>query len=519
MSQVFSQHVPQFAAARLLSRLGWLAWLTVGIAGAQGEYETIEILYEPTSVDTDGQVSAWIVAAVVLVGLAGLVWLRHFFKRRTLQLQAQLEQAHLELGEAQRMARLGSWTRNFETGETYWSEEARRLLGLGDAADYRHYELLIHPDDADRVTEIIAAAYYQGGSYQCEHRIICPSGEERYVRLSGRVFLGGDHSPVKEYGTVQDITEHHLAESATQRSEQRLRAVLDAVPYPILIIENNASLPLLFANRATFALFRLDPGQPPDGFALAEFWVNRAELDDCVADLMRGDSIAARETLLSDSQGHHFWAEISGSALQYAGFDALFLTLKDASEQHRLRVEMERIATTDVLTGTLNRRSFLDATQRELRRSVRYRHSFSLMLLDIDHFKRINDHFGHDFGDEVIRRFCEVARACLREEDLLGRIGGEEFAIVLVSAEEGGGYLVAERIRKRWQDEAFELRGARSNFTVSIGVAQLLSDRDTVDAIMERADSGLEDAKRAGRNCVIVFSGEKTAAWRHRGPG
>lgn len=495
-------------------------WASLGLSSGYASYENIEILYEQGSVES-ALPGAWVwLAGCLLSGLlVVLVLLQRRYGRRIEQLQEQLERSFHRLQEAQFIARIGSWDRNFETGETFWSEEACKLLGLEQArTDRKHYERLIHPDDVERVTEIIAAAYYQGGTYQCDHRVICPGGVEKYIRLSGQVFMGDDKTPVRETGTVQDITQQHQADTAIQRSEQRLRAILDATPYPILILENTDHLPVLYANRATYALFHIDPGLALDDIHLQDGWVDATELTAFAQGVVQQGSVLARETLLKDADGRHFWGEISGNMLDYSGVDAVFVTLADISEQRRIRAEMERLATTDTLTGALNRRSFLDAVQRELRRSVRYRHPFALILLDIDHFKRINDRYGHAFGDEVIRRFCEVARTCLREEDLLGRIGGEEFAAVLVSSEEGGGYLVAERIRKRWQEEAFDCQDARSNFTVSVGVAQLLSDQDSVEAVMERADRGLYDAKRAGRNCVIVYNGERPLELRQQRP-
>ena len=194
--------------------------------------------------------------------------------------------------------------------------------------------------------------------------------------------------------------------------------------------------------------------------------------------------------------------------MDFAGTQAVFIAVVDITERYHARLELERLAISDTLTGLLNRRSLLEAANRELKRALRYRLPFTLLMLDIDHFKRVNDSYGHGFGDDVIRRFGEVTRACLREEDVLGRIDGEEFCAVLTSAEEEGGYLVAERIRKRWQEEVFEFAGARFNFTVSIGVARMLVDSETVVTVMERAEIGLRRAKRAGRNCVIVHGGE-----------
>lgn len=485
---------------------GGVLWAFPGLLMA----EPIEILYE--KVDGDSFSSGWGggLALMVIVLLAGaLFWLYRRNRLHQLQFRDQLEQAQSRLREAQLIARIGSWSRDFESGETFWSDEACKLLGLtGREREYKHYERLIHPDDLERVTEVIAAAYHQGGAYQCDHRVICPGNVEKYIRLAGQVYMGDDNAPVRETGTVQDITGQRLAETIVQRSEQRLRAILDATPFPILILEKADFYPVLYANRSTYSLFGLDSGLPPDDIRLQHFWLEGTEFSAVADSILTEGPVRHRECLLRDVEGRNFWCELTGDAMDFSGVDALFVCLADITERRQIQADLERMATTDFLTGALNRRSFLEAMQRELRRSIRYHHLFTVLMLDIDYFKKVNDNYGHAFGDEVIRRFSDITRSCLREEDLFGRLGGEEFAVVLVASEEDGGYLVAERIRKRWQEEAFEFQGARCNFTVSIGVAPLQSDLESVEEVLDRADKGLYSAKRAGRNCVIVYSGD-----------
>lgn len=496
-----SRNRRQFAGWWLLS-----LWLPFTLAWG----EQIEILYEPaTAIQDENSQWIWLLAGLFLfaVIVATLIFLRI---HHSLQLKdAMLRQTEARLREAQLIARIGSWSRDFGSGETYWSEEACRVLELeGREQEYRHYERLIHPDDSERVTEVVAAAYHQGGNYQCDHRVICPGGKEKYIRLAGQVYLDDGNAPVRETGTVQDISERRAADLALQRSEARLRSILDATPYPIVILENAYGFPVLYVNRSTFQLFQLPFTTLPDELKSQELWMDGQERDAFFARVMQEKKVSDVELQLRKSDGQPFWAQLTGRLMDFAGTQAVFIAVVDITERYHARMELERLATSDTLTGLLNRRSFLESANRELKRALRYRLPFTLLMLDIDHFKRVNDSYGHGFGDDVIRRFGEVTRACLREEDVLGRVDGEEFCAVLTSAEEEGGYLVAERIRKRWQEEVFEFAGARFNFTVSIGVARMLADSETVDGVMERAELGLRRAKRAGRNCVIVNSGE-----------
>ncbi|HVL02663.1 MAG TPA: diguanylate cyclase, partial [Dongiaceae bacterium] len=470
--------------------------------------EQIEILYEP-SVATQAESGQWLWLAASLVLLVAIAASLFFLRlHRILQHKdEQLRQFEARLREAQLVARIGSWSRDFETGETFWSDEACRVLELGDQSqEYRHYERLIHPDDSERVMEVIAAAYHQGGSYQCDHRVICPGGKEKYIRLAGQVFLGEGSAPVRETGTVQDISDRRMADIALQRSEARLRSIMDATPYPIVILENASGFPVLYANRSTFQLFQLSPATLPDELKSLDLWADTKEREAFFNQVIREKNVNNLEVQLRRTGGQPIWVQLSGRLMDFAGTQALFVAVVDITERYQARLELERLATTDALTGLLNNRSFLESANRELKRALRYRLPFTLLMLDIDYFKRINDSYGRTFGDHAICRFGEVVRSCLREEDVLGRISGEEFGVVLASAEEEGGYRVAERIRKRWQEEVFEFEGARFNFTVSIGVARMQEGNDTVSTVVERADAGLHRAKRAGRNCVIVHS-------------
>jgi diguanylate cyclase (GGDEF)-like protein len=158
-----------------------------------------------------------------------------------------------------------------------------------------------------------------------------------------------------------------------------------------------------------------------------------------------------------------------------------------------------RLATTDELTGVMNRRAFLEAARREFERAQRYSRPTSVLALDIDHFKRINDKYGHSGGDLALQVCTKRWQAALREHDLLGRIGGEEFCILLPETSEGSAASIAERMRT--MTEATPVFGEQC-VTVSIGRAALIpSDRNWA-ALMERADKALYDAKNQGRNCI-----------------
>ena len=160
-----------------------------------------------------------------------------------------------------------------------------------------------------------------------------------------------------------------------------------------------------------------------------------------------------------------------------------------------LRAELERLATRDALTGALNRRAILEACKEELHRFVRGGRSFSLMMLDLDHFKQVNDHYGHLTGDQVLTDFASRMRGLLRPHDRLGRYGGEEFLILLPETALDTAQVVAERIRSHVTDVPDLPR-----CTVSIGLTTSRNAADTLDAMLARADAALYRAKDKGRH-------------------
>jgi len=175
-----------------------------------------------------------------------------------------------------------------------------------------------------------------------------------------------------------------------------------------------------------------------------------------------------------------------------------------AVENARLFDEVQRYATLDGLTGTFNRRHFMERAQQAYDNSRRFGHPLTAMMLDVDHFKRINDRHGHHVGDQVLRVLADRCRSALRSVDLLGRYGGEEFAILLPGAsEKSAATVLAERIRRRVAEEPIDTDDGPVRVTISIGVATIDQQMRSPEDLFKRADAALYEAKQAGRNRVV----------------
>jgi len=171
------------------------------------------------------------------------------------------------------------------------------------------------------------------------------------------------------------------------------------------------------------------------------------------------------------------------------------------------RVQLDILATRDELTGVPNRRQFLVQADREWSRCRRYDMDAAFLMIDVDHFKKTNDHHGHLAGDLMLREIARAVAETLRQPDLLGRFGGEEFTVFLPHADALGALDAAERIRDRVARLALEWRGEVIRSTVSIGVVALSAEHDSLGMLIADADLALYAAKAAGRNCVRTSPG------------
>lgn len=165
-------------------------------------------------------------------------------------------------------------------------------------------------------------------------------------------------------------------------------------------------------------------------------------------------------------------------------------------------LELRMIAQVDHLTGALTRRGFIEQAEREIARSHRYGRPSTLMMLDVDHFKSVNDTYGHATGDQVLQQIANIAEVTLRPSDVFGRLGGEEFAILLPETGGDEAVVVAERLRQAIADHPMRLPvGGTLQVTASFGIAALAPTLGSVPAWLESADTMLYSAKSGGRNC------------------
>ncbi|MDX1443461.1 MAG: diguanylate cyclase [Gammaproteobacteria bacterium] len=205
--------------------------------------------------------------------------------------------------------------------------------------------------------------------------------------------------------------------------------------------------------------------------------------------------------------GRSYWLDINlvplygpdGEITHFAAIE------REVTGEVRRENRLRKLAKTEELTELLNRRAFHKELRREVGRRKRYGSRLSLLMFDIDHFKDVNDNFGHAAGDSVLESIADLCRECFREQDTIGRIGGEEFAVILPETEHEGALQVAERFRQTVAQSAVILEEMSLRVTISIGVGTAEDGQD-VDGLLQIADDAMYRAKESGRNRVVSAS-------------
>jgi diguanylate cyclase (GGDEF)-like protein len=180
------------------------------------------------------------------------------------------------------------------------------------------------------------------------------------------------------------------------------------------------------------------------------------------------------------------------------------VVFQDIARRKAMAEELTRLATTDALTNIANRRRFLEHMESELARVKRFAETSFFLMLDLDNFKMVNDTWGHSVGDTALRHFADLCRLRVRQSDYFGRLGGEEFGIILSRTDVAGAVQFAETLRRSVADSPVQSTKGPIPLTVSIGIAEFRDSDETSDNILVRADVALYSAKTHGRNCVVL---------------
>ncbi len=422
-------------------------------------------------------------------------------------------QAEAALQQAQRLAHVGSWEWDRIHDVSHWSDEMFRISGHAPQAfpvTLQSALEVVHPEDRERVRSLAQRAIATGEGFVDEHRIVQPDGRVRVVVSRGEAVKSSGGKVVALRGTWLDISERKQSEEALRVSEARFREVVELVPdilYRVALPGYRAQ----FISPAIKNLLGFEPEQWQQDPAI---WVRQLHEED--RDRVLSGLESALRYAQHCTQQYRMWHS-DGRTLRW--FEdrkrierdtegkpvALFGVMNDITSLKQAQQALERETLHDPLTGVANRRYLKQFIKREWRRETRHGHPVAMIMVDIDHFKAYNDHYGHQQGDECLRRVARVLRSHLRRPtDLLVRYGGEEFLGVLLETESERALQLAETMRKAVEDLSLPhvASPVSESVTISAGVAAKSARNSTFRALLAAADEALYRAKDGGRNRV-----------------
>jgi diguanylate cyclase (GGDEF)-like protein/PAS domain S-box-containing protein len=412
--------------------------------------------------------------------------------------------------EAQEIAKVGSWVWDAASNELAWSDQMKRIFGLSPeepAPDSEGYFDFV--DEADR--ELVTRSYQQvvagGPMFEVEYRITARDGSRRILHALGRA---DPDRPGVFTGTAQDVTELRAIERNAQAARERFRVAFENAPVGMTIAMadgrvlqvNDSMCEITGYTRDELLTMNLASITHPEDLG------ERAHLDE----QLRGGKIDSyiRDGRLLRANGDAVWVSRHVRMLRDEdGNPMQTLThFVDITERRTMERELRHMADHDSLTGLLNRRGLEAELERHVAHVNRYGDRGALLVLDLDHFKAVNDTLGHEAGDRLIVNVATLLSGRLRSSDAVARLGGDEFAILLPDANAEVAQHVAEQIVADIHSKAVVEQGQASRrVTASVGVTMFTQGQVNSEAVLVDADLAMYDAKEAGRDQVAIHAG------------
>lgn len=408
----------------------------------------------------------------------------------------------------------GIWDRDLRTDEIHYSDGWKSILGYTANEVSNLIEdsyKRVHPEDLAYVQAAIRAHHEEKlPSYSVEHRLRCKDGSYKWVSSRGKVISRDSAGrPLRMIGTTSDISAMHSMAERLQQTVDLITNLTNAVPGLVFQYRRPSEGPACFdyASRGIWDMYELTPEEVTSSDGAIIRLIHPDDLEAYLASIATSQIDLSpwhlEYRVLLPRQGLR-WRQGAARPQRMADGSTLwhgFIT--DITERKRIESELQEFATTDFLTQLPNRRHFMSHIEAELTRIQRGNSQAAAVLMcDMDHFKSINDQWGHAVGDLALKHFAGILREQLRKSDLAGRVGGEEFAVVLGDTHRDEAISFALRIQQRLAQAPLREGEHLISLTVSIGIAAMGAADISVDAPLSRSDLALYRAKEGGRNRI-----------------
>ncbi len=298
------------------------------------------------------------------------------------------------------------------------------------------------------------------------------------------------------------MKELYKARETIRELEERTRFILDSIHAGIIIVEAETHH-IVDANPEALKLMGISKDQVVG--RICHNFICPSEIGNCpITD--KGQPVDNSERVLLTLDGKKIPILKTVASVNFNGQKHLLESFLDITQLKLMQNKLEILATTDPLTGTFNRRHYIEMSEKEIDRARRSKAPLSIAMIDIDNFKKVNDLYGHSIGDLVLKELVAIIKDNLRTYDILGRIGGEEFAVTTADCTLQEAYSLLERLRVKVANHVIQADNKEISIKISIGVSEFSGNRENVESILQRADQALYLAKNLGRNRVEKLS-------------
>lgn len=477
------------------------------------------------------------------------------------QAEEKLLKSEARLAQAQQIAHLGYWEWDLISGQEQWSKEMFRILGLPpNTGPFTHetFENAIHPDDRQSVLQAFEQAIYDDKPYHVEFRAVLPDNSQRYIQAFGKLIRDTTGKPFRLIGTAQNITELKQVEESLRQTNEQLQLRINELAQrsqeiTLLSEMGNLLQTCLSVEEAYMVIVRFMRRLFPNTLGMLAMFGSSSEMLETVATWGKGseneinsrfapkDCWGLRQSRPYYMADKHYYPlcnhlfSLTASVYQCVPMVAQgeLLGLLHIAQQQvepncldeahqrlaetiaeqialalanlKLRETLRNQSIRDALTGLYNRRYLEETLEREFYRAHRSQQMVGVIMVDVDHFKQFNDHFGHKAGDLVLQALGDFLNEHIRKGDIACRYGGEEFTLILPGASIEVVKRRAELLRTQVKHIIVQNGNQKLGpITLSIGVATFPQHGIQFDEVLRAADMALYRAKKQGRDRVIV---------------
>jgi len=399
-----------------------------------------------------------------------------------------------------------------QTGRILRNERWAGMLGytLKEIENtYRQWEDLVHPDDRAAALQAIQDHLDRKTPiHRDEYRLRAKDGSYRWVLDQGKIIeYDPQGRPLRMTATHTDVTEYKQAEDQIRQ----LSRAVEHSPASIMITDINAFIEYVNPKFTALNGYTLDEVRGKTPRILKSNKTPPEIYPELWQTILSGKEWRG-EFLNRKKNGELYWeyasisaiTDLHGNITHFVSVNEDITARKEAEDKiKRLNAGLEQLAMTDYLTNLYNRRYFMQRGVEEFKRARRNNQPLGLLMLDIDQFKKVNDTYGHDTGDMALQQVAATLKSSLREIDILGRIGGEEFAVLLPNTSLHDAVLLAERVQQVMAGTPIETLGNPLFITISIGVAIITDEISYIDDLLRTADAFMYQAKSHGGNRVV----------------